>query len=632
MSPLDTLVHDLLSLPATWRTQEQLILLKRKYAKEQKSPDILTNMQIFKTYNQLVQEWKAEKQPWLENLLKKRSVRSESGIVPIQVLTKPFRCPGKCIFCPNDATMPKSYINTQPGAMRAMLNQFDPYKQAYNRLLSLTLTWHATDKIEMIVLGWTRDVYPKKYKTRFIKGLYDACNEFDNFMKQIDIDFTAAKAARYTPIEGMELHYPETIQESLAINETSNHRVIGLTIETRPEYVTDVNCQYRRSMGITRLEMWIQSLDDQVLDMNKRGHGTKEIFAAMHKLRQYGFKFSTHIMPGLYGSSYEKDLETFQIAYSTPWVKPDEIKFYPTAVIPNTELYDLYMKGEYQPLTAESLEKIIRISKTEVIPPYTRIKRLARDFDTNEVVAWANTPNLRQLVMNQLDKEFAIDQPRRETQYKRLAQDEVHIADEKELVEKLATPMTQLHTEKASSGGLSYIEDARYETYLMWGVFDVSSPREFICLCTRCREVRHADESLKSENLPFLVIRRYRSSVGEELFMSYEDTLGYIYGFTRLLLPDHDNAVEWEGLGEGTALIRELHVYGQVAKISSKDEDKTQHKWIGGLLMHNAEVIARQRGYERLSVISGIGVRWYYKKLWYEVIWTYLVKNLGMVK
>lgn len=89
------------------------------------------------------------------------------------------------------------------------------------------------------------------------------------------------------------------------------------------------------------MEMGIQSLYDEVLDMNKRGHGVAEIKTAMHKLRQYGFKISTHFMPGLYGSTKQKDINTFKMAYEDPAIKSDEIKFYPTAVIPNTELYDL---------------------------------------------------------------------------------------------------------------------------------------------------------------------------------------------------------------------------------------------------------------------------------------------------
>ncbi|MDP2670041.1 MAG: hypothetical protein Q8O99_03480 [bacterium] len=226
MAELSTLVTDILSLPPAARTPEQVIIAKRKYAKEGKLAELPTNVHILKTYKQLVEQGTVEQQSRIEQLLKKRAIRSMSGIVPIQVLTKPFRCPGKCIFCPNDATMPKSYINTQPGAMRALLNNFDPYRQAYNRLLSLNLTGHATDKIEMIVLGGTRDVYPRKYKTRFVKGLYDACNHFEDFLEQIDIDFTNARLPKYTLTDGLNIDYPETIEESITRNETSAHRII----------------------------------------------------------------------------------------------------------------------------------------------------------------------------------------------------------------------------------------------------------------------------------------------------------------------------------------------------------------------------------------------------------------------
>ena len=119
-------------------------------------------------------------------------------------------------------------------------------------------------------------------------------------------------------------------------------------------------------------------------------------------------------------SSLEKDLETFQIAFSSPWIKSDEMKFYPTAVIPNTELYTLRKKQKYQPMSEQELITLIERVKKEIIPPYMRIKRLARDFDTNEVVAGANTPNLRQMTMDAMQKEMNESETLREQQYKRL--------------------------------------------------------------------------------------------------------------------------------------------------------------------------------------------------------------------
>ncbi len=627
MSQLDQIILDLTLLPPADRDREQVSLLKRKWAKEQGVKDVPSNMQLWKAYQGLVQEEKITKDVEIEKLLRKRTIRSESGIVPIQVLTKPFWCPGKCIFCPNDATMPKSYINTQPGAMRALLNQFDPYKQVYNRLLSLTLTGHSTDKIEMIVLGGTRDVYPKKYKKEFVKGLYDACNSFPQFLEQVSVDMDNARAARYTTTEWLNIEYPKTVQESLLINETAACRIIGLTIETRPEYVTDENCQLRRDLGVTRVEMWIQTLHNDVHEANVRGHDNEAIRLAMHKLRQYAFKVSNHYMPGLYMSTTEKDIETFRIAYSTPRIKSDEQKFYPTAVIPNTPLYDLFVSGEYTPITDEDLKKIIRVAKTQIIPPYTRIKRLARDFDTNEVVAGANTPNLRQLVMTKMDEEYAADAKLRAKQYARLVGESKEYATTESLIDHLRDPMpVESHEQVSLSGEIREIDD-RMETSTVGNHFDTESPREFVCLCTRCREVRHIKNAEKSP--PFLTVRRYRSSVGEELFISFEDNLWYLYGFTRLLLPDTGNTVSRDGLGKETALIREVHVYGSLASLIKVNEGNVQHTWIGTQLMNFAEQVAGTRGYKRLSVISGIGVRNWYRKLGYELEGTYMVKQVS---
>ena len=693
---LEPLIFEIAKLPADKHDRELIIQMKRKWAKENGQSNVPTNMQLLKTYQWLIADEQLEHDQEIIWLLRKRSVRSMSGIVPIQVLTKPFRCPGKCIFCPNDASMPKSYINTQPGAMRALLNNFDPYKQCYNRLLSLMLTGHPTDKIEMIVLGGTRDVYPKSYKIEFVKWLYDACNHFDEFLAQIDIDYTNPKAARWTKTEDIEIQYPETIEESIKINETAKHRIIWLTVETRPEYVTHENCQFWRELGVTRLEMWIQTLHNDVHEANVRGHGNEEIRQAMHTLRQYAFKVSTHIMPGLYTSTLEKDLETFQIAYSSPYIKPDEIKFYPTAVIPNTPLFDLFKEWKYQPLTDEALEQIVRDVQVDIIPPYTRIKRLARDFDTNEVVAWANTPNLRQLVMRDLQKEYDADESLRIEQYSKLKKWKLKIENRKtiseirnpnsetwnkdseiwnlksefenmeDLLNCIVEPMNQKTTTVKNLSWEEWELDGRIETYTVWWSFDTSSQRNFVCLCTRSREVKNkeaqntkrkndkakkcrdnASACLQAEGLnheqqkennwkdfPFLVVRRYRSTVGEEMFISFEDSLWYLYGFTRLLLPDENKSIDWPWLGEGTALIRELHVYWSLAKIESRNEDwesrqgnkKVQHTGFWRQLMDLAEKITWVRWYEKLSVISGVGVRKYYEKLGFELEGTYMTK------
>lgn len=189
-------------------------------------------------------------------------------------------------------------------------------------------------------------------------------------------------------LEGLNtLQYSQTLEDAIATNEASAHRIIGLTVETRPEYVTDENCKLWRNLGVTRLEMGVQSMYDEVLDANKRGHNVQQIRQACHRLRQYGFKFSIHIMPGLYQSSYEKDLGTFQKIYEDPFLLPDEIKFYPTSVIPNTELYNLYKQGKYIPLETSQIKQLIKETFLHIIPPYTRIKRLIRDIPATEIEA-----------------------------------------------------------------------------------------------------------------------------------------------------------------------------------------------------------------------------------------------------
>ncbi len=665
-------LHDLLQAIAELDTQEfekpqymiaQVLKFKRQYAKEHGLAEVPTNSELLQLYRTAIADGNFPRSQFVEKILTKRGIRSQSGIAAVQVLTKPFRCPGECIFCPNDASMPKSYINTEPGAMRALLNQFDPYKQAYNRLLSLYLTWHATDKIEMIVLGGTRDVYPTEYKRDFLKALYDACNTFEQFMLNVSMD-DDNRVVRYN-IDELGITYPATIEESMRINETTEHRIIGLTIETRPEYMTDENCRMWREWWVTRLEMWLQSMYDDVLDANKRGHSVQQAREAMHKMRQYGFKFSIHFMPWLYGSTTEKDIETFRLAYSDPYIQPDEIKFYPTSVIPNTVLYDLYKSGEYKPLAGKELIRIIKEVQRNIIPPYTRIKRLIRDIPAHEIVAWNDVTNLRQLTENAMLTENQNSDELRHKMYNRIYPNVTYYENIDEILKDISA-WKMLHSwvnhnslgnhqnhptgdrpsddfSLNNSHNTDYNPVDTYNTYVVGKKPDLTTMRQFIALDTRAREMRHRTEW--TPEFVNLVIRQYPSSVGTEYFISFEDELAYVYGFTRLLLPDADKTIDREWLGAWTAMIRELHVYGQVAKInaevvnvipdeSNQNQDSlntkphtAQHKWFGSQLMAAAERIATSAGYKRLSVISGIGVKAYYHKLWYIDEGTYVVKT-----
>ncbi len=651
--------------------RENIVELKRKYSKENKLKDTPSNTQLIQTFfllmkkktglnkkdhfNLKIQEkissyWqdRSSIQDSFFKLLQKRAIRSQSWIVSIQTLTKPFPCPGKCIFCPNDPVMPKSYIKTEPGAMRAYLNDFDPIKQVYNRLLSLTLNWHKTDKVEMIVLWGTRDVYPKSYKIEFIKWLYDACNTFEQFFQKVHFQwypkdpnkkytsFNENKAAQedlwisdedrkkyLIEIEDIdEIKYSDNIEESMKINETAPNRMIWLTIETRPEYVTDENCKFWRELWVTRLEIGLQSTDNEVLKANKRWHTFEQMRQWLHKLRQYWFKFSVHMMPWLYKSNIDKDIKSLQDLYSDPFLKPDEIKLYPTSVIPNTELFDIYKQWQFQPITTNEIKKIVRKFFFDIVPPRTRIKRLIRDIPSTEIESGSNITNLNQLLRLEIKKEI-----------------------------------TDWTLE------VSNLYERMYEnTEIIGGQVDKTSPRNFISIDTRSREIRNK-QSNNLTNKPLTIIRKYDSSVGHEYFISIEDEFWYLYWFVRLLLPNKENTIERTWLWQNTALIRELHVYGKVEEITNKKNikkslfskiksiffktsndkssklqlsnqsssnwwKKSQHIGIWKQLMNQAEKTSKEAFFDRISVISGIGVRWYYKKIGYTLEWTYMVKDL----
>lgn len=584
---------------------------QRSFAKKNNLDTLPSKSQILQVYFDLVKEWKIDKNSDFELLLRKRAIRSMSGIVSVQVLTKPYPCPSHCIFCPNDPEMPKSYIKSEPGAMRAWLNQFDPIKQVYNRLYSLQQTGHKTDKIEMIVLGGTWDFYPDDYKREFIQRLYDACNTFSQLEIENKVQNSDRKYSFQVKNED-QIQLSSSLSEAVKLNETAENRIIGLTIETTPPFVTHANCRERREMWVTRIEMWVQSTDDQILDLNKRWHTLAEIRTAMNRLRQYGFKISIHIMPGLYGSNLDKDIQTFRDIYTDKNIKPDEIKFYPTSVIPNTELYTLYLEWKYQPITTEEISQIIRQTFREIIPPYTRIKRLIRDIPATEISAGSNVTNLSQLMHETLLKEYQkSDKDDRSNFYQRLYPNLQVFENEDVFIQQCLA------------------QDSDDIKSLILGVQpNLSDFRHFVSLDTRSREMRNKTEQTEYLNL---VVRKYRSGVGEEYFISFEDELGYLYGFTRLLMIEEDQSIKREGIWKKIALIRELHVYGSLQSLKQVEDQnvKVQHSWLGKQLLSLAEKISQVAWYERLSVISGVWVREYYAKLGYKLDWTYMLKDLN---
>jgi elongator complex protein 3 len=367
-----------------------LALVKREISKKYKS-ECPTNISILKTYHKLVKNGKIKKSFTIESALRTRPVRSLSGIVNISVLTKPYPCPGKCIYCPTEKNIPKSYVSGEPAVERAKKLKFNPYLQTKKRIEMLDMQGHPTDKIELRVVGGTWSYYPKEYQIWFIEQCFRACNEersskIPNFKSQFSN-------------KSQFLNF-KTLRSVQRKNETAEHRIVGLSIETRPDFINKEEIKHLRELGVTMVEMGVQSIYNDVLKLNNREHSVEQTILATKLLKDAGFKVLYQVMPNLYGSSFKKDLQMFKELFLSPDFQPDLLKIYPCALLKNTGLYKIWMKKNYKPYTEKQLtDLLIKIKK--IIPRYIRIQRITRDIPSNSIVEGAaKVSNVRQLLKN----------------------------------------------------------------------------------------------------------------------------------------------------------------------------------------------------------------------------------------
>lgn len=379
--------------------------------------------------------------PAILEKLKKKPIRTLSGVTPVTVLTKPFPCPGECIFCPADVRMPKSYIANEPGAQRAGQNGFDPYLQVYNRLQAYQEIGHPVGKIELIVLGGTWSAYPESYQIWFIKRLFDGLNDFGAGhdhrpeIQPIDLQDRLADTETYNQHIATKTKYLKSqhqtttwqdLFQSQTQNETAACRCVGLVLETRPDYVSESEVIRLRRLGATKIQIGIQSLSDSVLKLNKRGHTLAQTEAAINLLRQAGFKIHAHWMPNLYGSTPTADIQDYQQMFTNPNIRPDELKIYPCSLIDHTELMDLYHQKKWQPYTQEQLIQVLSFCLTHT-PEYCRLTRVIRDIPGTEIVAGNKTTNLRQLLEATLDHQQMWDIRAREIKHRRVNQTDLSL-------------------------------------------------------------------------------------------------------------------------------------------------------------------------------------------------------------
>lgn len=348
-------------------------------------------------YHEMVRNHEINPDVRLLESLRMKPMRTLSGVTTVTVLTKPYPCPGKCIFCPTDVRMPKSYLADEPGAMRGLEHNFDPYAQVKSRIQALESLGHPTDKIELLILGGTWSSYRRDYQEWFVKRCFDAMNEapFQLPPNSLNLEEEKDGGGFAEKIDSGEL------AEVQALNESALHRNVGLVIETRPDEITPDEIRWLRYLGVTKVQMGAQSLDDRVLEMNKRGHDVECTRRATALLRAAGFKIVLHWMPNLHGATPESDREDFARLWHG--FCPDELKIYPNQLLANAELYEYWQRGEFHPYTTEQLIDLIADIKT-TIPRYCRVNRVIRDIPSNNVVEGNRRTSLRQDVHDEMKR------------------------------------------------------------------------------------------------------------------------------------------------------------------------------------------------------------------------------------
>ena len=437
--------------------------------------------------------------------------RSASGVATITVITKPWPCSGACVFCPNDIRMPKSYLANEPACQRAELCCFDPYLQVTSRLRALSHMGHVTSKVELIVLGGTFGDYPSGYQRWFVSELFRALNDFGEPTPAGDT--ASERAARYVEwglpcdpetaerataslaadVMSARLTYNEAVrrmaqapgaiaaadfqqatQEELEReqrrNESSSARVVGLSVETRPDLVSIASARELRRLGCTKVQMGVQSVRQETLSRNGRNMDVGQIADAFDALRLVGFKVQVHAMANLVGSTPELDAEDYRTLASDPRFMPDEVKIYPCALVESARLTRLYEDGTWQPYTTDELVDLL-VADTLATPAHTRISRMIRDISATDIVAGNKTTNLRQMV-------------------------EAHIADSREQVREIR--LREVATSDVDVASLrldevSYETRATSERFLQWvdksmriaGFLRLSLPREGVVAMIR---------------------------------------------------------------------------------------------------------------------------------------------------
>lgn len=533
-------------------------------------------------------------------LLQVKPRRTASGVATISVITKPWPCASNCLYCPNDLRMPKSYIADEPACQRAERNWFDPYLQVSARLHALTQMGHVTDKVELIILGGSWTDYPAAYQRWFVRELFRALNEAQDddvaqrsraersalyeqagiprfeqdcraFVRDAQNDVNAGRATYNQAFSrlyetGAWAQASQWQQAGLSDvkaqherNESGAHRVVGLVMETRPDAVDASSFLHLRQLGCTKVQMGIQSLDERVLQLNRRRVDVPTIRRAFELARLFGFKTHAHFMVNLLGATPAKDARDYLRLMDDAAIAPDEVKLYPCALVEGTDLVKRFEEGAWRPYSEDELTDVLA-ADLMATKQHVRVSRMIRDIPAQNILVGNKKINLRQTVETEAERRAAAaGKPIEEIRHREIS---VGGADVGELSLKEEAYRTTVTDER----------------FLQWVAPD-GRIAGFLRL-----SLPHADALARLDG-------ELEAQAGK--------------GAHPGCLPP---------IRPGEAMIREVHVYGRVAGLHRSGAG-AQHHGLGRALVERACAIAHEQGYRAVNVISAVGTRGYYRNL-----------------
>ena len=547
---------------------------------------------LYKVYKYLLLHNRISSNFIIESILTIKSIRSNSGILPISVALdgRQFSCSYNCSYCPNEPNMARSYLSSEGTFLRGAIQDFHIVEQVWRRLAELEVMGHSPDKLEIIALGGTFDCYPKEYRWLFSMSIFYACNMYSHLSLKFNgsLQHLLKKWVLTNPFLNNSPLDTEMVKQLLALRpmpdandeaalKREQHlntkapcgRIIGLVLETRPDRINRFTMTEMRALGCTRVQLGIQTTDNNVLSYNSRGHTVEASIDANRKLRDNGFKVDGHLMPDLPGTTLEIDYQMVRDVFQGYDLQLDYAKIYPCLDLPFTQIRQWKETGEWQPIAETRFMEFIEFLgyTLSIVPPWTRINRVQRDFP--------------------------------------------------EATEK--------------NGYLGYVSD-NIKTNLQQIVVKHMEQRGLGCYDIRSREIRNnlIDEQV---DRAMLFIRSYRANFGTEYFISVEipnkDRRCFddcrLLGLCRLRIPDdtdgsvpHHYLPVYRQINRRIGRIRELHVYGKL-NVNLNEPSTTQHRGIGKFLIRVAENLALTHECDMTTVISGVGVRDYYEHLGYTL-------------